>query len=143
MNHRYLNTIAKKSAMIIIVVAFFVLAALIAVASTKLVYNPVPFRVPVGTTVNSANIDVSNHNQIRVCVYNLQGSPSPVTVRFILMQGNTVVGELEPLTVAPNSSPTKLFAAPGVALRLMITSAPAPRSPNGSNTLTVAIYGSD
>jgi hypothetical protein len=138
-----MNVTAKKSAMIILVAAYFVLTSLVAMATTKLIYKTGRYTLPVGKTVESRLLDVSNHNQIRVYVYNLEASASPITIRFLVMEGPDFVGELESITVLPGATSTKVFNAPGMALKVSFASGPSAKTPNGSNSLLVTVYGSD
>ena len=94
-----------------------------------------------GANLRFDSIDVSPYRKIRIMVTERAGSASKVTVRLIMMEGSDSVGELEPVTLSPGSSQSKIFDVPGTRLGLIVEAQAAPVA--GSDVLQILIYGSD
>ena len=146
MNLKYGSRAPRIKAMLLIIVIQVVFGDYsVAQATTKLVFrartgNAFGISIPVGTQVPFKSIDVSQYRKIRIIAKELPGSVSGVYVTLMMMEGGDSVGELEPLTLTPGTSQTKVFDVPGTSLGII---AQAQASGRGSNTIEILIYGSD
>jgi hypothetical protein len=121
---------------------------LVAYANTRLIFRTRAgaqgygvATIPLGSETELGIInDVSPYRKIRVCAYERTGSASDIKLRLLPMEGNDIVGELEQISLTPNSASCKIYDVPGVRLKILAASA---RAAQGSNFIDVTIYGSD
>lgn len=102
--------------------------------------SPGAVSIPVGQSLQLGSVDVSTFRQIRVVADERVGSPTNVTIRITITEGNELVGQLDTLTLTPHSEVTRVYAVPGTKLTIF---ADAFGGASGSDSVDVLIYGSD
>src|SRR5438105_4593571 len=72
--------------------------------------------VPAGQSKQLGTVDVHNFSKIRVVADERVGSPTGVTIRLTITEGNELVAQLDTLSLAPHSQLTRLYDVPGPTL---------------------------
>lgn len=102
--------------------------------------SPGAVSIAVGQSLQLGSVDVSPFRQIRVVADERVGSPTNVTIRITITEGNELVAQLDTLTLTPQSQVTRVYAVPGTKLTIF---ADASGGGGGSDAVDVLIYGSD
>jgi type III secretion protein HrpB1 len=108
--------------------------------STKLA-----FRTPVGGVVIPAGqskqlgaVDVSPFSQIRVVADERVGSPTGISIRLTITEGNELVAQLDILQLTPHAQVTRVYPVPGTKLTIFADAVGG----TGSDGIDVLVYGS-
>jgi type III secretion protein HrpB1 len=105
--------------------------------STQLAFRSGVVVVPAGQSKPLGTVDVSPFSQIRVVAYERAGSPTDVSIRLTIMEGNELVAWLDVLKLTPHSQVTRVYDVPGTKLRIDVDTV----SGTGSNSVDVLVYG--
>jgi len=93
--------------------------------------------VPAGQSKQLGTVDVHNFSKIRVVADERVGSPTGVTIRLTITEGNELVAQLDTLSLAPHSQLTRLYDVPGRTLTVFADAIGGA----GNDGLDVLIYG--
>jgi len=96
--------------------------------------------VPLGGRRDLGTVDVSRFRQIRVIVDERVGSPTNARIRLSHIEGSTIVGQLDAITLSPHSEIVRVYDVPGTMLKI---SAEGLGSGSGQDFVDVSIYGSE
>lgn len=93
--------------------------------------------IQTGTTKAIASLNTSRCARIRVVATERVGSPTNVTIRLILMQGEAQVAHLDALALNPRGEVTKVYEVPGIKLGLL---AEAVSGQHGIDSFDLLVY---
>ena len=107
---------------------------------TKLAFRTPPgaVAIPAGQSKLLGTVDVSPFSQIRVVADERAGSPTGVSIRLTITEGNELVAQLDVLQLAPHSQVTRVYDTPGAKLTIYADAIGG----TGSDGIDVLIYGS-
>ncbi len=110
--------------------------------TTTLAFRTAPggVTIPPGQSKTLGAVNVGQFAKIRVVADERAGSPTSVTIRLTITEGNELVAQLDTLTLSPHSQVTRVYDVPGVKLTVF---ADAAGGGAGSDGLDVLIYGSN
>jgi hypothetical protein len=94
--------------------------------------------IPAGQSKQLGVVDVSPFSKIRVVADERVGSPTGVSIRLTLTEGNELVAQLDTLTLAPHSQVTRVYDVPGTKLTLFADAVGG----TGSDGVDLLVYGS-
>ena len=108
--------------------------------STKLAFRTPPGAVviPAGQSKELGSVDVSLFSQIRVVADERSGSPTGISIRLTITEGNELVAQLDVLQLAPHSQVTRVYNVPGTKLTIFADAIGG----TGSDGIDVLVYGS-
>lgn len=106
---------------------------------TKLVWRTQPgaVSIPAGQSKQLGVVDVSPYSQIRVVADERVGSPTGISIRLTMTEGNELVAQLDVLSIAPHSQVTRVYPVPGTKLSVYADAVGG----SGSDSVDVLIYG--
>jgi hypothetical protein len=93
--------------------------------------------IPAGQSKQLGAVDVSKFSQIRVVADERVGSPTGVSIRLTITEGNELVAQLDVLALTPHSQVTRVYDVPGVKLTVFADAVGGA----GSDGIDVLIYG--
>ena len=93
--------------------------------------------IPAGQSKQLGTVDVHNFSKIRVVADERVGSPTGVTIRLTITEGNELVAQLDTLSLAPHSQLTRVYDVPGQKLTVFADAIGG----SGNDGLDVLIYG--
>jgi len=93
--------------------------------------------IPAGQSRQLGSVDLTAYSKIRVLADERVGSPSGVKIRLTITEGNELVGQLDVLQLAPQSTITRAYDVPGSKLSIFADAAAGA----GSDGVDVLIYG--
>jgi len=93
--------------------------------------------IPAGQSKQLGAVDVSKFSQIRVVADERVGSPTGVSIRLTITEGNELVAQLDVLALTPHSQVTRVYDVPGVKLTVFADAVGG----TGSDGIDVLIYG--
>jgi hypothetical protein len=107
--------------------------------STKLAFrtNVGGVAIPAGQSKELGSVDVSPYSKIRVVADERVGSPTGISIRLTITEGNELVAQLDTLTLTPHSQVTKVYDVPGTKLTIYADAVGG----TGSDAIDVLIYG--
>jgi|ERR1043165_1224629 hypothetical protein len=107
--------------------------------STKLAFRTPPGGVviPAGQSKQLGTVDISPFSTIRVVADERVGSPTGVSVRLTITEGNELVAQLDVLQLAPHAQVTRTYAVPGTKLTIFADAVGG----TGSDGIDVLLYG--
>ena len=106
---------------------------------TKLVWRTQPGAVviPAGQSKQLGIVDISPYSEIRVVADERAGSPTGVSIRLTITEGNELVAQLDVLSLAPHSQITRVYQVPGTKLSVYADAIGG----SGTDGVDVLIYG--
>lgn len=93
--------------------------------------------IPAGQSKQLGTVDVHNFSEIRVVADERVGSPTGVSIRLTITEGNELVAQLDVVPLAPHTQVTRVYSVPGRMLTVFADAS----SGAGSDALDVLIYG--
>ncbi|HKO55463.1 MAG TPA: hypothetical protein VJ276_06255 [Thermoanaerobaculia bacterium] len=107
--------------------------------STVLAFRTQPgaVTIPAGQSKQLGSVDVSKFERIRVVADERIGSPSGVSIRLTITEGNELVSQLDILKLSPVSQVTRVYDVPGTKLTIFADAAPGA----GTDAVDVLVYG--
>jgi hypothetical protein len=107
---------------------------------TKLAFRTPPggVSIPAGQSKILGTVDVSPFSQIRVVADERVGSPTGVSIRLTMTEGNELAAQLDTLQLAPHAQVTRVYDTPGVKLTIFADAIGG----TGADGIDVLVYGS-
>ena len=93
--------------------------------------------IPAGQSKQLGVVDVSTFERIRVVADERVGSPTGITIRLTITEGNELVAQLDTLHLTPHAQITNVYEVPGTTLTVFADAAPG----TGNDGLDLLIYG--
>jgi type III secretion protein HrpB1 len=93
--------------------------------------------IPAGQSKQLGMVDVSPYSQIRVVADERVGSPTGISIRLTITEGNELVAQLDILRLAPHAQVTQVYPVPGAKLTVFADAIGG----SGSDGIDVLIYG--
>ena len=93
--------------------------------------------IPAGQSKQLGAVDVSPFSQIRVVADERAGSPTGVSIRLTITEGNELVAQLDILQLTPHSQVTRVYDVPGTKLTIFADAVGG----TGSDGIDVLVYG--
>ena len=93
--------------------------------------------IPAGQSKQLGAVDVSPFSQIRVVADERVGSPTGVSIRLTITEGNELVAQLDILQLTPHSQVTRVYDVPGTKLTIFADAVGG----TGSDGIDVLLYG--
>jgi|SRR5262245_4898716 type III secretion protein HrpB1 len=93
--------------------------------------------IPAGQSKQLGTVDVSPFANIRVVADERVGSPTGVSIRLTLTEGNELVAQLDVLTLTPHAQVTRVYSVPGTKLTIFADAVGG----TGTDGIDVLVYG--
>jgi len=94
--------------------------------------------IPAGQSKQLGAVDVSPFSKIRVVADERVGSPTGVSIRLTITEGNELVAQLDILQLTPHAQVTRVYDVPGTKLTIFADAVGG----TGSDGIDVLVYGS-
>jgi type III secretion protein HrpB1 len=107
--------------------------------STKLAFRTAVggVAIPAGQSKQLGIVDVSPFSKIRVVADERVGSPTGISIRLTITEGNELVAQLDILTLTPHAQVTRVYDVPATRLTIYADAVGG----TGSDGIDVLVYG--